>query len=268
MLGKETWSRRCDSSSISAFRFVFLSRQQKDQPMGRIFEKRKYKMFARFARMSKAFNRIGREIEIAVKLGGPDPKGNPRLRLAIQNAKSVNMPKDRVEAAIKRASQKDTSGYQEVIYEGVAPHGIAVIVECATDNPTRTVASIRHIFSKHGGALGATGSVSYLFERKGLIRVPLAKVGNLEEFELEAIDHGLDDIVEEQGELHLYTSFHDYGKMQKFLEEKGIEVKSAELQYIPTATKELPEAQAKDVQTLLDALEDDDDVQSVFHNMQ
>jgi transcriptional/translational regulatory protein YebC/TACO1 len=130
------------------------------------------------------------------------------------------------------------------------------------------VASIRHIFSKHGGALGATGSVSYLFERKGLIRVPLAKVGNLEEFELEAIDHGLDDIVEEQGELHLYTSFHDYGKMQKFLEEKGIEVKSAELQYIPTATKELPEAQAKDVQTLLDALEDDDDVQSVFHNMQ
>lgn len=236
--------------------------------MGRIFEKRKYKMFARFARMSKAFNRIGREIEIAVKLGGPDPKANPRLRIAIQNAKSVNMPKDRVEAAIKRASQKDTSGYQEVVYEGIAPHGIAVIVECATDNPTRTVASIRHIFSKHGGSLGATGSVSYLFERKGLIRVPLAKVGNLEDFELEAIDHGLDDIVEEDNELHLYTSFHDYGKMQKFLEEKGIDVKSAELQYIPTATKELPESQAKEVQTLLDALEEDDDVQSVFHNMQ
>ncbi|HXG38416.1 MAG TPA: YebC/PmpR family DNA-binding transcriptional regulator [Bacteroidota bacterium] len=236
--------------------------------MGRIFEKRKYKMFARFARMSKAFNRIGREIEIAVKLGGPDPKANPRLRIAIQNAKSVNMPKDRVEAAIKRASQKDTSGYQEVVYEGIAPHGIAVIVECATDNPTRTVASIRHIFSKHGGSLGATGSVSYLFERKGLIRVPLAKVGNLEDFELEAIDHGLDDIVEEDNELHLYTSFHDYGKMQKFLEERGIDVKSAELQYIPTATKELPESQAKEVQTLLDALEEDDDVQSVFHNMQ
>lgn len=236
--------------------------------MGRIFEKRKYKMFARFARMSKAFNRIGREIEIAVKLGGPDPKANPRLRIAIQNAKSVNMPKDRVEAAIKRASQKDTSGYQEVVYEGIAPHGIAVIVECATDNPTRTVASIRHIFSKHGGSLGATGSVSYLFERKGLIRVPLAKVGNLEDFELEAIDHGLDDIVEEDNELHLYTSFHDYGKMQKFLEERGIDVKSAELQYIPTATKELPESQAKEVQALLDALEEDDDVQSVFHNMQ
>lgn len=236
--------------------------------MGRIFEKRKYKMFARFARMSKAFNRIGREIEIAVKLGGPDPKANPRLRIAIQNAKSVNMPKDRVEAAIKRASQKDTSGYQEVVYEGIAPHGIAVIVECATDNPTRTVASIRHIFSKHGGSLGAAGSVAYLFERKGLIRVPLAKVGNLEDFELEAIDHGLDDIVEEDNELHLYTSFHDYGKMQKFLEEKGIDVKSAELQYIPTATKELPESQAKEVQALLDALEEDDDVQSVFHNMQ
>jgi YebC/PmpR family DNA-binding regulatory protein len=236
--------------------------------MGRIFEKRKYKMFARFARMSKAFNRIGREIAIAVKLGGPDPKANPRLRIAIQNAKSVNMPKDRVEAAIKRASEKDTTGYQEVVYEGIAPHGIAVIVECATDNPTRAVASIRHIFSKHGGSLGATGSISYLFERKGLIRIPLAKIGNLEDFELEAIDHGLDDIVEEQGELYLYTSFHDYGKMQKFLEEKGIEVKSAELQYIPTATKELPEAHAKDVQTLLDALEEDDDVQSVFHNMQ
>ncbi|MGH2568032.1 MAG: YebC/PmpR family DNA-binding transcriptional regulator, partial [Bacteroidota bacterium] len=158
--------------------------------MGRIFEKRKYKMFARFARMSKAFNRIGREIAIAVKLGGPDPKGNPRLRIAIQNAKSVNMPKDRVEAAIKRASQKDISGYQEVVYEGYAPHGIAVLVECATDNPTRTVASIRHHFTRHGGSLGATGSIAFMFERKGLIRIPLATISNLDDFELEAIDHG------------------------------------------------------------------------------
>lgn len=235
--------------------------------MGRIFEKRKYKMFARYARMSKAFTRIGREIEIAVKLGGPDPKGNPRLRLAIQNAKSVNMPKDRVEAAIKRASQKDVSGYQEVVYEGIAPHGIAVMVECATDNPTRTVANIRHIFSKHGGSLGTTGSVSFMFERKGLIRIDVPQGINLDDFELELIDHGLDDIVQEGNELHIYTSFHDYGRMQKFLEEKGIEVKSAELQYIPTATKELPEEQAKEVQEFLDKLEDDDDVQSVFHNM-
>ncbi|MCX7984235.1 MAG: YebC/PmpR family DNA-binding transcriptional regulator [Bacteroidetes bacterium] len=235
--------------------------------MGRIFEKRKYKMFARYARMSKAFTRIGREIEIAVRLGGPDPKGNPRLRLAIQNAKSVNMPKDRVEAAIKRASQKDVTGYQEVIYEGIAPHGIAVMVECATDNPTRTVANIRHIFSKHGGSLGTTGSVSFMFERKGLIRIAIPANINLEDFELELIDHGLDDIVQEGNELHIYTTFQDYGRMQKFLEEKGIEVKSAELQYIPTATKELPEDQVKEVQEFLDKLEDDDDVQSVFHNM-
>lgn len=235
--------------------------------MGRIFEKRKYKMFARFARMSKAFTRIGREIEIAVKLGGPDPKGNPRLRIAIQNAKSVNMPKDRVEAAIKRASQKDTTGYQEVIYEGIAPHGIAVMVECATDNPTRTVANIRHIFSKHGGSLGSSGSVSFMFERKGLIRIAAAPIGNIDDFELELIDHGLDDLIQEGEELHIYTSFQDYGRMQKFLEEKGIEVKSAEVQFIPTATKELPENQAKEVQEFLDKLEDDDDVQSVFHNM-
>ncbi|MBP8976161.1 MAG: YebC/PmpR family DNA-binding transcriptional regulator [Bacteroidetes bacterium] len=235
--------------------------------MGRIFEKRKYKMFARYARMSKAFTRIGREIEIAVRLGGPDPKGNSRLRLAIQNAKSVNMPKDRVEAAIKRASQKDTTGYQEVVYEGIAPHGIAVMVECATDNPTRTVANMRHIFTRHGGSLGTTGSVSFLFERKGLIRIPASQIQNIDDFELELIDHGLDDLTQEGDELLIYTSFQDYGKMQKFLEEKGIEVKSAELQYLPTTMKELPEEQAKEVQEFIDILEEDDDVQSVFHNM-
>jgi len=236
--------------------------------MGRIFEKRKYKMFARFARMSKAFNRISREIAMAVKAGGPDAKANLRLRISIQNAKSVNMPKDRIDAAIKRASSKDTTGYQEMVYEGHAPHGIAVIVDCATDNPTRTVANIRHHFSKNGGTLGNTGSIAFMFERKGLIRISSTKVGSVDDFELEAIDHGLDDIVEDGQELHLYTSFHDYGKMQKFLEEKGVEVISAELQYIPTTTKELPEAQAKEVQLLLDALEEDDDVQSVFHAMQ
>ncbi len=236
--------------------------------MGRVFEKRKYKMFARFARMSKAFNRISREIAIAVKAGGPDPKANLRLRISIQNAKSVNMPKDRIDAAIKRASNKDTTGYQEMVYEGHAPHGIAVVVDCATDNPTRTIANLRHHFSKNGGSIGNAGSIAFMFERKGLIRIPSAKVGNVDDFELEAIDHGLDDIVEDGQELHLYTSFHDYGKMQKFLEEKGIELISAELQYLPTATKELPEAQAKEVQVLLDTLEEDDDVQSVFHNLQ
>jgi YebC/PmpR family DNA-binding regulatory protein len=235
--------------------------------MGRIFEKRKYKMFARFARMSKAFNRIGRDINIAVMAGGPDPKINPRLRFTLQNAKSVNMPKDRVDAAIKRATEKDTTGYQEIIYEGYAPHGIAVIIECATDNPTRTVANIRHHFSKCNGSLGNSGSIAFLFERKGLIRILLSKIGNVEEFELDAIDHGLDDLAQDGQELHIYTSFHDYGKMQKFLEERGIEIISAELQFIPTTQKELPEGQAKEVQDLLEKLEEDDDVQSVFHNM-
>jgi len=236
--------------------------------MGRIFEKRKYKMFARFARMSKAFNRIGREIQIAVKQGGSDPKGNPRLRLAIQNAKSVNMPKDRVEAAIKRASQKDTSGYEEITYEGYAPHGIAVMVECATDNPTRTVASIRHIFSKHGGSLAPSGSIAFMFERKGVFKVTADKIQNRDEFELEMIDHGLEDMVRQENEFYLYTSFHDFGRMQKALEEQDVEVGGTEIQYIPTATKELTEEQSKVVQELLDALEEDDDVLSVFHTMQ
>jgi YebC/PmpR family DNA-binding regulatory protein len=235
--------------------------------MGRIYETRKYVMFARFARMSKAFNRISREINVAVKLGGPDPKGNPRLRIAIQNAKSVNMPKDRVEAAIKRASDKDTTGYQEIIYEGYAPHGIGVIVECTTDNPTRTVANVRHYLTKGGGSLGSSGSLMFMFERKGLIRIPVSAVSNIDEFELELIDHGLDDLSQHEQELLIYTSFQEYGKMLKYFEEKGIEVKSSELQYLPTTTKELSEEQAKEVKELIDKIEEDDDVQSIFHNM-
>lgn len=236
--------------------------------MGRIFEKRKYKMFARFARMSKAFNRIGKEIEIAVKAGGPDPKGNPRLRIAMQNAKSVNMPKDRVEAAIKRASNKDTSGYHEIVYEGYAPHGIAVLVECATDNPTRTVSNVRHIFKEHGGTLGQTGSIAFMFERKGLFKIPIEKIPDIDAFELEMIDHGLDDLTGDDQFIYVYTSFHDFGTMQKALEERGIEPVSTELQYIPTTTKELPEDQQKEVNELINALEEDDDVQSVYHTMQ
>jgi YebC/PmpR family DNA-binding regulatory protein len=224
-------------------------------------------MFARFARMSKAFNRIGRDISVAVKLGGPDPKANSRLRIAMQNAKSINMPKDRVEAAIKRASQKDTTGYEEIIYEGYAPHGIAVVVECATDNPTRTVANIRHLFSKGGGSLASSGSLMFMFERKGLIRIGASKISDIDEFELELIDHGLDDLVQHEQELLIYTSFQDYGKILKYFEEKGIEVISSELQYLPSTTKELSEEQSKEVKELLDKIEEDDDVQSVFHNM-
>ena len=224
-------------------------------------------MFARFARMSKAFNRIGREINVAVKLGGPDPKSNPRLRIAIQNAKSVNMPKDRVEAAIKRASDKDTTGYEEIIYEGYAPHGIGIVVECTTDNPTRTVANIRHYFTKGGGSLGSSGSLMFMFERKGLIRLAASAISNVDEFELELIDHGLDDLIQHEQELHIYTSFQEYGKMLKYLEEKGIEIISSELQYLPTTTKELSEEQSKEVKELIDKIEEDDDVQSIFHNM-
>ena len=235
--------------------------------MGRIYETRKYVMFARFARMSKAFNRIARDINVAVKLGGPDPKANPRLRIAIKNAKSVNMPKDRVEAAIKRASQKDTTGYEEIVYEGYAPHGIAIVVECTTDNPTRTVANIRHYFSKSGGSLGSSGSLMFMFERKGLIRISASKVPNIDDFELELIDHGLDDLVQHEQELHIYTSFQEYGKMLKYFEEKGTEIISSELQYLPYTTKELSEEQAKEVKELLEKIEEDDDVQSVFHNM-
>ena len=235
--------------------------------MGRIFEKRKYVMFARFARMSKAFNRIGREIVIAVKAGGPDPKMNPKLRICIQNAKSVNMPKDRIDAAIKRAVSKDSSGYEEIIYEGYAPHGIALLVECATDNPTRTVANIRHVFSKYGGSMGVSGSIAFMFERKGIFTFEKSTIADMDEFELEFIDYGLEDLVHDEQNIFLYTSFQDYGKMQKALEEKGLEAKSVELQYLPTSTKELTEEQAKEVQELIDKLEDDDDVQSVFHTM-
>lgn len=236
--------------------------------MGRIFETRKHKMFARFARMSKAFNRVRKDIEIAVKAGGPDPKSNSKLRIAVQNAKSVNMPKDKVEAAIKRASSKDTAGYQEIFYEGYAPHGIGVIVECATDNPTRSVANIRHLFKKHEGSLGNAGSITFMFERKALFKAPKTNINDIETFELELIDFGLDDFTYDDESVYIYTPFHEFGSMQKALEERNIEISATELQYIPTNYKELNDEQQKEVNELLEALEEDDDVQSVYHNMQ
>jgi len=236
--------------------------------MGRIFETRKHVMFARYARMSKAFNRVRKEIEIAVKAGGPDQKSNSKLRIAIQNAKSVNMPKDKVEAAIKRASSKDTSGYVEIIYEGYGPHGIGVVVECATDNPTRTVANVRHIFKKHEGSLGTTGSIAFMFERKGLFKAVKAAGTDLDNLELELIDSGLDDFSNDDEFIYIYAPFQEYGSMQKALEERNIEIKATELQYLPVNYKELNEEQKKEVQELIEALEEDDDVQSVYHNMQ
>lgn len=234
--------------------------------MGRIFEKRKHKMFARFDRMAKAFSRIGKEIAIAVKQGGPLPENNPKLRMCIQNAKGVNMPKDRVEAAIKRASSKEDKDFQEVIYEGYAPHGIPIIVECATDNPTRTVANVRLHFSKNGGAMGNSGSVAFMFERKGVFKFDPANL-NLEEAELDLIDAGAEDIEQNPDEIIVYTKFSEFGHMLKFLEATGREAKSSELQYIPNTTKELPESQQDEVLKLVEVLEGDDDVQNVFHNL-
>jgi YebC/PmpR family DNA-binding regulatory protein len=234
--------------------------------MGRIFEKRKHKMFARFDRMAKAFTRIGKDIAIAVKQGGPNPDNNPRLRMAIQNAKGVNMPKDRVENAIKRASSKEEKDFQEVVYEGYAPHGVPVLVECATDNPTRTVANVRLHFSKNGGSMGNSGSVGFMFERRGIFKFDPGKI-NLDELELDLIDAGAEDIQKDEEEIVIYTKFVDFGHMQKFLEAKKLEPKSSELQYIPTTTKELSEAEQDEVMECITALEADDDVQNVYHNL-
>ena len=234
--------------------------------MGRIFEKRKYKMFARFDRMAKTFTRIGKEVAIAVKQGGPDPNTNPRLRAAIANAKAANMPKDRVDAAIKRASSKDEKELQEIIYEGYGPHGIGMIVECATDNPTRTVANIRMYFTKHGGTLGSSGSVAFLFERKGVFKIGKEGVDS-DELELEMIDYGAEDFAVDDEDIYIYTSFGDFVKMQKALEEKKINVKSAELQYIPSTQTDVTEKQEEDVIKLVEAIEEDDVVQNVFHAM-
>ena len=234
--------------------------------MGRIFEKRKHKMFARFDKMAKAFTRIGKDIAIAVKQGGPNPDNNPKLRMAIQNAKGVNMPKDRVENAIKRASSKEEKDYQEVVYEGYAPHGVPVLVVAATDNPTRTVANIRLHFSKGGGSMGNSGSVSFMFEHRGVFKFDPAKL-NLDELELDLIDAGAEDIQRDEEETIVYTKFVDFGQMAKFLESKSLEAKSSELQYIPATTKELPEDQQDEVLKLIETLEADDDVQSVFHNL-
>ncbi|MFZ9942639.1 MAG: YebC/PmpR family DNA-binding transcriptional regulator [Bacteroidia bacterium] len=234
--------------------------------MGRIFEKRKHKMFARYAKMAKQFTRIGKEIAIAVKQGGPEPANNPRLRLAVQNSKAVNMPKDRVDAAIKRAVSKDTDNYDEVVYEGYGPHGVAILVECATDNNTRTVANIRMYFSRAEGSLGKTGSLDFVFERKGIFKLPKNNL-NIEDLELELIDFGAEEVFEDEGEIYIYTSFQDYGGMQKALEEKKIEVTSAELQRLPTTTVQLDENQAAEVEALIEKIEDDDDVQAVYSNM-
>ncbi len=236
--------------------------------MGRIFEVRKSKMFARYDRMAKQYTRYGKEIVIAVKNGGPDPDNNPALRRVIQNAKAINMPKSNIEAAIKRASDKNTDNYEEVLYEGVGPHGSMLLVETATDNTTRTVANVRTAFNKGGGALGNSGSVNYLFNRTGVFKLKKTEDIDPEMLELELIDAGLEELGEDsEDNLVIQTAFTDFGNMQAALEERNIEPISSELDWIPTSPIDLSEEQAEEVFALIEKLEEDDDVQKVYHNM-
>ena len=239
--------------------------------MGRIFETRKHVMFARWDKMSKAFARIGKEITIAVKAAGPIPDNNPQLRRVIQNARAVNMPKDKVEAAIKRAQGVDASDYAEIIYEGYGPHGAAIVVEAATDNPTRTVANIRSAFNKGGGNMGNSGSVAFMFKRMGVFRLNPAGI-DADNLELEQIDHGLEEMGESVGEkgepqLVIRCAFADFGHLQKALEDRKITPISAESEYIPQTPVPLDEAAFEEVIKLVDRLEQDEDVQKVFHNV-
>jgi len=239
--------------------------------MGRIFEVRKATMFARWDRMAKQFTRIGKEIAIAVKAGGPDTATNPALRRCFQNAKSVNMPKDRVEAAIKRAMGKEMDNYEEILYEGYAPHGVALLVETATDNHVRTVANVKSLFNKGGGTLGNNGSVSFQFKKMGVFKLKPEGL-NVEDLEFELIDFGLEEMGESTDEngndiIVLRSAFTDFGKLQKALEDKGITPLSSELEWIPQSTVPVSEGQAEDISKLIERLEQDEDVSKVFHNM-
>ncbi len=234
--------------------------------MGRIFEKRKHKMFARFDKMAKAFTRLGKEIAIAAKVGGPDPDGNPRLRAAMQSAKAHNMPKERVEAAIKRAAGKDALDLQEIVYEAYGPYGVAIVLESATDNPTRTVANIRSYLNKSNGSLATAGSLEFLFQRRGVFCISL-EGKSIDDMEMDLIDAGAEDIEIEENEVLAHTDFNNFVHMQRALEEKGIEMLSANLQRVPNNTVVLTEEQMDDVLKLIDKLEDDEDIQNVFHNI-
>ena len=239
--------------------------------MGRIFETRKATMFARWDKMSKAFARIGKEITIAVKASGPNPDNNPALRRIMQNARAINMPKDKVEAAIKKASGQGGAAFEEVLYEGYAPHGVAVIVETATDNIVRTVANVRSHFNKGGGNLASNGSVSFQFKRMGVFRLKPEGL-DAETLELDLIDHGLEEMGETTGEkgepqLLLRCAFPAFGQLQKAIEDRGITPISAESEYVATTPVTLSEDQANEVLEMIDRLEQDEDVQKVFHNL-
>lgn len=235
--------------------------------MGRAFEYRKARKMKRWGNMAKTFTRIGKDIVMAVKEGGASPESNARLRALIQNARAANMPKENVERAIKRATSKDQENYKEMVYEGYAPYGIAVLVETTTDNTTRTVANVRSYFNKLGGSLGTSGSVDFMFERKCYFRIAASAVANVEEFEFEMIDFGAEEVFIEEEEAVIYANFTDFGSIQKALEEKHIEIKSSGFERIPMDTKELTPEQQEEVNKLIERIEEDDDVQFVFTNM-
>lgn len=235
--------------------------------MGRAFEYRKATKMKRWGNMARVFTKIGRQITIATKEGGPDPDTNPRLRVLMQQAKKENMPKENVERAIKKATSKDESDFKEIVYEGYGAHGIAIVIETATDNPTRTVANIRSYFNKHGGSLGTTGSLEFLFDHKCVFTIAHKEGENLDDLELELIDYGVDEIEDDGENIILYGEFKSYSDIQKHLEANGYEIHSAEFERIPLTTKKLSPEDTIQVQKLLDKFEDDDDVQNVFHNM-
>ncbi len=235
--------------------------------MGRAFEYRKARKLKRWGNMSRTFTRIGKEITIAAKAGGPDPNMNPRLRVLMQNAKAANMPKDTVERAIKKATDKDAGDYKEIVYEGYGPHGIAIVVETATDNNQRTVANVRSYFNKFGGSLGTQGSLSFLFDHKSVFHIKAADLDQ-EEFELELMDFDGELETDDEGEEWIvYGAFDQFANLQKYLEDKGVEIVSAEFERIPTDYKEVTAEQREAIEKLLEKFEDDEDVQNVFHNM-
>ena len=237
--------------------------------MGRAFEYRKASKLARWDKMAKTFSKIGKDIALAVKAGGPDPDSNPALRRCIQNAKGANMPKDNVERAIKKASGADAENYEEVTYGGYGQGGVAFFVECTTNNTTRTVANVRAIFNKFEGNLGKNGELAFIFDRKGIFTIEKTKITiDWDEFEMEMIDGGAEEIDQDEEEVMITTAFEDFGALSHKLDEMGIEAKSAELQRIPNMTKEVNEEQFKANMKMLERFEEDDDVQNVYHNME
>jgi YebC/PmpR family DNA-binding regulatory protein len=235
--------------------------------MGRAFEYRKATKMKRWGNMARVFTKLGKQITIAVREGGSEPDTNPRLRVLVQQSKKENMPKENVERAIKKATAKDEADYKEIVYEGYGPNGIAIVIETATDNPTRTVANVRSYLTRHGGSLGTSGSLQFLFDHKCVFKIAPKEGVSLEDLELELIDFGVDELVEDDDAIVLYGEFQSYSLIQKYLEENGFEIFSAEFERIPNDMKELTEEQKAQVTKLLDKIEEDEDVQNVFHNM-